>query len=90
MHVNLIPTNEYYHRIIEAPDAATREQIYVELLVAPWQQMMGTMLGPDDAGDPLAGARAWAWLLPDDLAHVPAATFLPADEIVRESGFFAA
>ena len=66
MNINLIPTNEYYHRIIGAPDAARRRELFLELFVAPWRQMMdamGGMLGPDAAGDPLAGARACVGLV---------------------------
>lgn len=82
MKTTLVPTNEYYHRIIAAPDAATRLQLYLDLFVAPWQQMMGAvsgMLGPGAADDPLAGARAWGWLLPEQLQAVPPA-LLKLDE----------
>jgi predicted Zn-dependent protease DUF2268 len=66
---NWIPTNQYYHRILAAPDAAAREQLYLELLIEPWRPMMQMMRGAPGAGgdDPLAGARAWAWLLPDQV-----------------------
>jgi uncharacterized protein YjaZ len=65
----MIRTNEIYHRILAAPDAAARLQIYLEELVQPWKQMMD-MMKQGDGGqqdDPLAGARAWAWLLPDQV-----------------------
>jgi uncharacterized protein YjaZ len=66
---NWIPTNAYYHRLIAAPDAATRRQLYLDLFVEPWRPMMQMMRRPDDAAqpDPLDGARAWAWLLPDQV-----------------------
>lgn len=66
---NWIPTNEYYHRILAVPDAATRHQLYLDLLVEPWGTMMRMMHrsgGPEQA-DALDGARAWAWLLPDQV-----------------------
>lgn len=67
MKANWIPTNEYYHRVLNAPDTTTREQLFVELFVQPWQTMMN-MVAPQlgaDGSDVLAGARAWGWLLPD-------------------------
>jgi uncharacterized protein YjaZ len=62
------PTNEYYHQILAAPDAAARRQLYLDLLVKPWKPMM-EMMGRSgaDMNDPLGGARAWAWLLPDQV-----------------------
>lgn len=67
MKTNWIPTNEYYVRLLAEPDADARRQLYLDLFVAPWQAMMAMM--PQPAGgspdDPLAGARAWNWLLPD-------------------------
>lgn len=66
MKSNWIPTNEYYHRLLAESDAAKREQLYLDLLVAPWQQMMSMMQRPGmDQDDPFAGAKAWGWLLPD-------------------------
>lgn len=74
MKIKVIPTNEYYHRIIDAPDQARRTELYLDLFVKPWQQMMnaaGAGMGPDAGGDALAGARAWTWLLPGDLSGTP-------------------
>lgn len=65
MQSNWIPTNEYYHRLLAEPDADKRQQLYLKLFVNPWQQMMSMMSGSGD--DPLAGARAWGWLLPDQV-----------------------
>jgi uncharacterized protein YjaZ len=61
---NWIPTNDYYHRILDAPDVKTRQQLYIDHLIEPWRSMMQMM--PEVAGqaDALAGARSWAWLLP--------------------------
>ena len=72
MHLNWMPTNEYYHEIMAAPDAATRESLYLERLVQPWKPMMDMMTGMfgGNSDDPLAGARAWAWLLPDQVAEM--------------------
>ena len=66
---NWIATNTYYHRILAAPDPATRHQLYLDLLVEPWRQMMQMMRRPggSEPPDPLDGARAWAWLLPDQV-----------------------
>jgi uncharacterized protein YjaZ len=68
-----VPTNEYYHRIIDAPDDATRHELYIKLLVEPWKpmmQMMSRVMPGAAADDPLAGARAWAWLLPDQVEEM--------------------
>ncbi len=69
IETNWIPTNTYYRRILAAPDAATRHQLYLDLFVEPWQPMMQAMrriFGSEQA-DPLDGARASAWLLPDQV-----------------------
>jgi uncharacterized protein YjaZ len=66
MKTNFLPTYEYYHRILEAADAETRRELYLELLVQPWKPMMEMMTGfGADPNDPLGGARTMAWLLPD-------------------------
>ncbi len=66
METFFTPTNEYYQRILEAPDTAARLQLYLDLLVKPWKPMMEMIdrFGADTS-DPLGGARAWGWLLPD-------------------------
>lgn len=71
MNINWIETNKIYHDIIAAPDAAAREQIYIDKLVTPWQQMMAMVTRGQNSDDPLAGARMWTWLLPDQLTQVP-------------------
>ncbi|MCB8943269.1 MAG: hypothetical protein H6658_05900 [Ardenticatenaceae bacterium] len=68
MKTKWIPTNEYYHQILDAPDGATRQQLYVDCLMRPWQPMMA-MFG-NDPSDPLAGARRWNWLLPDQVEEI--------------------
>jgi uncharacterized protein YjaZ len=68
MKTHWLPTNEYYRRILAAPDAAARQQLYLELLVQPWQQMMA-MFGAA-ADDPLAGPRGWHWLLPEQTDEI--------------------
>jgi len=74
MKSNWIPTNEYYGRLLTEPDAAKREQLYLDLFVQPWQQMMNMMQHPVmDPDDPFAGAKAWGWLLPhqtDEIARL--------------------
>jgi len=75
LRTELIPTNDYYHRILEAPNPAERERLYRELLVEPWGQMMqmaASRMPGWDGEDPLAGARAWAWLLPGQTAEIAA------------------
>ena len=75
MNANWIPTNEYYHRMVDAPDLDTRRQLYRELFIQPWKPMMDT-IGPmfhADPNDDLAVARAWGWVLPEDLGTIPAA-----------------
>ena len=73
MKTTWINTSEFYHRIIDAPDMATREQRYRESFVHPWKPMMDMVSGMmnTDASDDLAGARAWNWLLPENLTEVP-------------------
>ncbi len=71
MQINVIPTDDLYRRMIATPDMETRRQIFREKLIAPWQSMMAMFSsGPDDE---FAGARAWNWMLPEDLTHAPAA-----------------
>lgn len=74
MKTKWMPTNDYYRRILAAPSAAARQQCYLEWLVQPWQPMMAMMGGMPGAhqDDPLAGARAWAWLLPDQVTEITA------------------
>lgn len=69
MKTEFMPTNEYYHRVLEAPDKAARLELFLDLFVKPWKQMMDMMsyMPGYQADDPLAGARAWAWLLPDQI-----------------------
>jgi uncharacterized protein YjaZ len=75
MKSNWIQTNEFYHRIIDAPNAEVRQQLYLDLLVEPWKPMMEMMTGTFGGGeqaDPLAGARAWAWLMPEQVETMAA------------------
>lgn len=65
MKSNWIPTNNYYHRLLAEPDVVRREQLYQELIIAPWLPMMNMMQQPGmTQDDPYAGAKAWGWLLP--------------------------
>jgi len=74
MKSNWTPTNEYYRRLLAETDTTRREQLYLELLVQPWQQMMNMMQRPGmDPNDPFAGAKVWGWLLPhqtDEIANL--------------------
>jgi len=70
IQTTIVNTNTYYHEIITAPDADTRHRLYLEHFVQPWAQML-SMFAQGGGDDELAGARAWNWLLPDDLTTVP-------------------
>lgn len=70
-----IDTDARYNAIIAAPDDATRRRRFTEGFIQPWSQMMTMTIGHlgGESDDPLAGARAWHWLLPDDLTTEPEA-----------------
>ncbi len=73
MNITWVPTNRYYHEIINALDGDRKLELYQEYVLRPWQPMMrliGGMFGtaPDDE---LGVARAWAWPLPGDLDTIP-------------------
>jgi len=74
MKTEWVPTNDYYRRILDAADEQARRQLYLKLLVQPWQPMMTMMPHPagEQPGDALAGARAWKWLLPDQMDEMVA------------------
>jgi uncharacterized protein YjaZ len=65
MNTHFTPTNAYYHRLLAEAEAAARQQLFLDLFVEPWKPMMAMMPGAPAEDDPLAGARRWAWLLPD-------------------------
>jgi len=67
MKTTWIPTHEYYKRILATEDATLRQQTYVDLFVQPWKNMLSNFAQGGDPNDPLAGAKAWHWLLPNDL-----------------------
>jgi uncharacterized protein YjaZ len=69
MNAQIIPTNDYFHAVINEPDADKKRDLYVERFVKPWSQMMGMFSAGSD--DPVAEARAWNWLLPEHLDAVP-------------------
>lgn len=74
MNINWIDTQDIYRSIIAAPDAATREQIYIDQIISPWSQMMALVagrMGSAATADRLAGPRAWHWLVPDQLTSAP-------------------
>lgn len=74
MQAKWIDTHSIYRAIIDAPDMATREQLYCERFVEPWQQMMAMLVGNGSAtDDPFVGARALHWLLPQHLTDAPEA-----------------
>ena len=69
MDVKWIRTDKLYRQLLNTPDLEQRRQIYREQLITPWQRMM-SMFGQGD-NDDFAGARAWAWTLPEDLEQEP-------------------
>lgn len=75
MKAYIVRTDDIYRTIINAPDDETRKTIYREKLIQPWQQMMamvaGAFAGGDAPQDEFAGARAWAWYLPEQLSKAP-------------------
>lgn len=74
MNINWINTQGIYRSIIAAPDAATREHIYADQIMAPWERMMTMVagrMGSAAPADRFAGPRAWHWLLPDQLTIAP-------------------
>lgn len=68
MNINWIPTNEIYGRLLQEAAAEKRQQIYLDELIKPWAAMMQMVGAQSD--DPLAGPRAWNWLLPDQTAEI--------------------
>jgi uncharacterized protein YjaZ len=74
LKINWIRTDEYYRRLLDEPDPAARCQLYLDLFVEPWRPMMQMLARPsgDAPADPLDGARAWAWLLPDQTETIAA------------------
>ena len=73
MKAQFVRTDTIYHDIINAPDNETRRQIYREKLIQPWKPMMDMVSGMwgQEATDDFAGARMWAWVLPEDLTSTP-------------------
>lgn len=67
MKINWIRTNDIFRQIINQPEHKT--ETYIEKIVTPWQAMMQMFTQGGD--DPLAGARGWNWLLPDQLHSTP-------------------
>jgi uncharacterized protein YjaZ len=75
MNINWIPTNDYYRQIISEQYPTARQQLYLDRLVQPWKQMMdlvGSRFGSNGSDDPLAGAKAWNWFLPEQTAEIEA------------------
>ncbi len=72
MHPNWIPTNTYYHRLLDTSNSAARHQLYLDLFIQPWKPMMDMVRFGNEQTDVLAGARAWNWLLPDQVTEIAA------------------
>ncbi len=72
MNIEWKPTNEYYYAIINERDEDKKKALYRQHFIQPWQHMMQMVVGQGmDTEDEFAGARAWAWVLPDELIDVP-------------------
>jgi uncharacterized protein YjaZ len=70
MNINWIRTNEYYREILAESDPAIRQDLYLERIVQPWKPMMDMVGRSNGSSDPLAGAKGWKWLLPDQTAEI--------------------
>ena len=71
MDINWIETDKIYRRLISISDTSERQASYLAEIVRPWQEMMSMVGGLHTAVDPLAGPRAWNWVLPDQLDSAP-------------------
>ncbi len=73
MQTEFIRTDHFYDAVMAANTDSEREQLYLQHFVRPWTDMhrMMTAYLPNGSDDPLAGARAWNWLLPDQLTTEP-------------------
>ena len=74
MEINWIDTQNIYNTIINTTDQAAKKELYKKQLIKPWQQMMAMVTGHNGATngeDPFAGAKAWHWLVPDQLKTTP-------------------
>ena len=74
MNIHWIDTFAMYREVIAAKNQDERTALFQSSFVTPWQQMMAMVaghLGGSGEEDPLAGARAWGWLLPEQLAVEP-------------------
>lgn len=65
-----VNTGEIYRRVIDAPDADTRERIFIDDLIAPMKPMIAPMM-PMVETDPLGTVRMWNLLMPEDLTTTP-------------------
>ena len=67
MRTTLIPTNQYYQEILSCEDENKRVEHYIEHFIEPWKPMMDIVAAQfgTTSDDPLSGARAWNWLLPN-------------------------
>jgi len=64
MKLHTIDTESIYRRLLAAPDAEERENIYRRDLLVPFEGMMQVFGG----GDPLALAKLWTLYTPEDFA----------------------
>lgn len=73
MRTNWIDTLSLYEEMVAEPDLQARREIYRRGFLEPWRAMMSMMAGAfgSDPKDEFGVARAWAWLLPEDLDAPP-------------------
>ncbi len=88
IQTEFVRTDQYYHAVINAPRADEREKRYLDYFIQPWATMLEAMTAymSNVAEDPLAGARAWHWLLPDQLTEIPSALTILETENAWERG----
>lgn len=73
LKTTMIRSDAVYRRVIAAPDAATREQLFVEGLLDPMANIIDAMTSMMQTDDRLGVARAWHYLLPEALTTAPPA-----------------
>ncbi len=73
MNVNWIDTRTIYRSMIKSTNDAERSKIFTSCILEPWQQLMSMVQGTPGAAanDPFAAARAWHWLVPEQLVEPP-------------------
>ena len=66
MQTQWLPTNKVYRAIVDTPDAETREHIFKDTFITPYERQF-SMMGQS----PMESARAFGYLMPEDLTTLP-------------------